>query len=48
MRLLHFINAGLWLANAICWAFYAHVPLLGVASLATAGITAWLGWTADY
>lgn len=44
MKALHFVNAILWLANAVCWAFYAHVPLLGIASLATAAGTAYLGW----
>lgn len=47
MKLLHFVNAGLWLANSVCWAFYAHVPLLAVASLVTALGTGWLGWTAE-
>lgn len=46
MKLLHFVNAGLWLANAVCWAFYAHVPLMGIGSLAIAAATVWLGVTA--
>ena len=45
MKVLHVMNAGLWLANSVCWAFYAHVPLLGVASLVTAVATAYLGWS---
>lgn len=45
MNALHYLNASLWFANAICWTFYAHVPLLGVASLVTAVATAYLGWS---
>ena len=45
MKFLHYLNSALWLANAICWAFYAHVPLLAVASLATAIGSAYLGWS---
>lgn len=33
-RLVHCLNAFAWFANAICWAFYAHVAFLAIASLA--------------
>lgn len=45
MKFLHFLNALLWLLNAICWAFYAHVPLMAVCSLAVAVSTAYLAWS---
>lgn len=45
MKLLHYVNAALWFANSVCWAFYAHVPLLAVVSLGTAVATAYLGWS---
>lgn len=49
MKALLFLNAGLWVANAFCWALYAHVPLMGIGSLAIAAATVWLGVTAaDY
>lgn len=45
MNALHYLNASLWFANAICWTFYAHVPLLGVASLVMAlGVLSWMLW----
>jgi len=36
MNALHYINAVLWLANAVTWAFYAHSTPMGVASLGAA------------
>lgn len=36
MSALHYVNAALWLANAVTWAFYAHVPAMAVASLGAA------------
>jgi len=38
MRFLHFLNGVMWLANALVWAFYAHSPVMAVASLAAAFI----------
>jgi hypothetical protein len=45
MKVLHYLNAALWVANALCWALYAHVPLMGIGSLAVAAATVWLGVT---
>ncbi|HUS55554.1 MAG TPA: hypothetical protein VMY41_16300 [Thermohalobaculum sp.] len=41
MKLIHFLNAGLWLANAVVWFAYAGVPSMAVASLAAAGLAVW-------
>lgn len=45
MKFIHFLNAILWFANSVCWAFYAHVPVLAAGSLAVAATTAYLGWS---
>lgn len=42
MKFIHFLNALLWFANSVCWAFYAHVPVLAI------GVTtAYLGWSEE-
>lgn len=46
MRLLHMLNAGLWLGNAVVWAFYAGVVFMAGASLAAAGLSVYL-WRSE-
>lgn len=42
MKILHAINAALWLANAVVWAFYAGVVFMAGASLVAAGLSVYL------
>lgn len=44
MRMLHVVNAALWLANAVVWALYAGVVFMAGASLAAAGLSVYLWW----
>jgi hypothetical protein len=44
VRMLHVMNAGLWLANAVVWALYAGVVFMAGASLAAAGLSVYLWW----
>lgn len=39
MSALHYVNAALWLANAVTWAFYAHVPAMAIVSIAAASLS---------
>ena len=39
MKLLHAVNAALWLANAVTWFAYAHVPAMAVASLGATALS---------
>ena len=39
MNALHYLNAALWLANAITWAFYAHSTPMAVASLGAVALS---------
>ena len=41
-QILHAINAALWLANAVVWAFYAGVVFMAGASLVAAGLSVYL------
>jgi hypothetical protein len=45
MKFMHAANAFLWLANAVVWAVYAGVPFMTGASLAAAGVSAYLWWS---
>ena len=42
MKALHIANAIAWFANAVVWAFYAHVLLMGVASLGAMGVAIYM------
>jgi len=39
MKLLHGLNAALWLSNAAVWFGYAHVPAMAIASLGATALS---------
>lgn len=47
MRALHYLNAGLWLLNAIIWTAYSGVLFMGLASLIAAVGSFYVGLRTD-
>lgn len=50
MRLLHYLNAILWLLNALLWGAYAHSLGMAVVSLLAAGVAVGMArmWAEDW
>lgn len=47
MRVAHWANATLWLANANLWGWYAGNGTMLAASLCAASVAVWLAWRSD-
>jgi hypothetical protein len=39
MKLLHMVNAALWLANAVTWYAYAHSTPMAIASVGATALS---------
>lgn len=46
-RIAHWLNCGLWLANAATWSLYAGNVKMGLASLAASALAGYLAWKSD-